>query len=87
MKRGPSVAQSSGLTRTRTNRVRGCRVAAGLSQRALAAEAGVSRPTIQRIERGEVVPTAATLAVLAYTLQVRIEDLLPHPNPHDRLAP
>jgi transcriptional regulator with XRE-family HTH domain len=67
---GPSVAQASRVTRTQANRLRAVRVAAGVSQRRLAAEAGIARLTIQRTERGETQPTPATLAVLAAALGV-----------------
>ena len=58
------------MTRTQANRLRAVRVAAGISQRRLAAEAGVTRMTIQRTERGETEPSTATLAVLASALGV-----------------
>lgn len=67
---GPRVAQASRVTRTQANRLRAVRVAAGMSQRRLAAEAGVARLTIQRTERGETEPTPGTLAVLASALGV-----------------
>jgi putative transcriptional regulator len=67
---GPSVAQASRVTRTHANRLRAVRVSTGLSQRALAASAGVTRMTIQRTERGETRPTTATLAMLAAALGV-----------------
>jgi transcriptional regulator with XRE-family HTH domain len=87
LRMGSTVATASRLTRTEANRLRACRVAAGLSQRGLAAASGVTRMTIQRVERGENVPTPSTLAALAFALQVSVWDLLPHPDPHDRLAP
>jgi transcriptional regulator with XRE-family HTH domain len=77
---GPSVAKASRLTRTQTNRLRACRVAAGMSQRALAREAAVSRMTVQRIERGEVLPTATTLKALSEALRVHPVELVSEPQ-------
>jgi len=48
-------------------RIHEARVAAGLSQNELADQAGVSRPSIARIERGDDVSTA-TLGKVANTL-------------------
>ena len=48
----------------------------GLSQQALADEADLSRPTIQRIETANLAPTLDVLASLARALQLRLRELL-----------
>jgi DNA-binding XRE family transcriptional regulator len=57
-------------------RVRQLRVAAGLSQTALAKRAGMDRTHLSRLERGRLTPTLATLTRLAKTLQVTPRSLL-----------
>jgi DNA-binding XRE family transcriptional regulator len=57
-------------------RVRQLRVAAGLSQTALANRAGMDRTHLSRLERGRLTPTLATLTRLAKTLQVTPRSLL-----------
>ncbi len=49
----------------------------GLTQRALAAAAGVSVSYLNEIEQGRKPGSAATLGKLAAVLRLRIEDLLP----------
>jgi transcriptional regulator with XRE-family HTH domain len=49
----------------------------GLSREGLAFKAGVSFKTIERIERGEVVPRRATLKVIADVLGVAPDALAP----------
>jgi len=51
------------------------RKAAGLSQRALAAKAGVSQALIAEIERGKHPPSAASLSKIAAALGVSPEEL------------
>jgi putative transcriptional regulator len=51
------------------------RMAAGLSQEDLAARTGVSRQTINAIERGRYEPRLALAFRLAETFACRIEDL------------
>jgi transcriptional regulator with XRE-family HTH domain len=73
--------------RTPATRVREHRRAAGLTQVALANAAGVSRATVQRIERQSVCPTNAVLGSIALALKADPTALLGHPDPLDLLAP
>jgi DNA-binding XRE family transcriptional regulator len=57
-------------------RVRQLRVAAGITQTALAKRAGMDRTHLSRLERGHLTPTLATLTRLAKTLQVTPRSLL-----------
>lgn len=64
--------------------MRKVRLAAGLSQRALAARAGTSQPAIVRYERGAAVPSWNTLQRLAEACGQRIEiSAEAVPEPHD----
>ncbi len=60
--------------------VRKLRVKRGLSQEALAVDAGVDRSYVGRIERGVENPTAETLERLAGALDVPVADLLAVPK-------
>lgn len=60
--------------------VRKLRVKRGLSQEALAVDAGVDRSYVGRIERGVENPTAETLERLARALEVPVADLLAVPK-------
>ena len=60
--------------------VRKLRVRRGLSQEALAVDAGVDRSYVGRIERGIENPTAETLERLARALDVPVADLLAVPK-------
>lgn len=60
--------------------VRKLRVKRGLSQEALAVDAGVDRSYVGRIERGVENPTAETLERLAAALDVPVADLLAVPK-------
>jgi len=57
------------------SRIRVARERAGLSQRDLAARAGVSENTVQRAESGANQPSVQTLWQIAYALQVKLDDL------------
>jgi transcriptional regulator with XRE-family HTH domain len=59
------------LRRLRTDR--------GLSQQAVASRAGLSRNFVAQIERGESVPTVATLSRIAAALGVAVGELLGEP--------
>lgn len=62
---------------TLADRIRTLREAAGLSQRALAAEAGISQPAVGMIETGaRLTPSADTLARIARALGTTSEKLL-----------
>ena len=50
------------------------RAARGESQKGLAERAGLSRLGLSRIERGEVVPRAATVSALAKALRVSVQN-------------
>jgi len=60
--------------------IREARLAAKLSPEGLAYKAGVSLSTVERIERGDVQPRRATLAVLALALGMDVGDLSPEPE-------
>ncbi|EKS41337.1 helix-turn-helix domain-containing protein [Afipia broomeae] len=64
--------------------VRKLRVKRGLSQEALAVDAGVDRSYVGRIERGIENPTAETLERLAGALEVPIADLLIVPKANEK---
>lgn len=64
--------------------VRELRLAAGLSQRALARRAGTSQPAIARYERGSATPSWETLDRLAAACGRRVTiSAEPIPDPHD----
>lgn len=64
--------------------VRELRVAAGLSQRALARQAGTSQPAIARYERGTSTPSWETLQRLAGACGQRVRiSAEAVPDPHD----
>lgn len=60
-------------------RIRLARARAGLSQTALAARLGCTRPTVGRWERGTRRPSLAALLRLAAALGVAAAELLPEP--------
>ena len=69
-------------------RIEGARLAANISQAALATEAGVSRRTITRLENGDGVSLDTLIRVMrALGLAERFELLLPDPDvrPIDRV--
>ena len=51
-----------------------------MAREEVAFKAGVSMRTIERLERGEVVPRRATLKVIADALGVDVADLVPAPE-------
>ena len=57
--------------------VRGQRLAAGLSMRALAARAGMSQPFLSNLENSRAMPSIATLYKIAAALGVSPRDFLP----------
>lgn len=61
-------------------RIRQLRNAAGLSQDALAREAGIGRVTLVRLEKGEQTPRYKTLGAIARALGVDVSDLLAEPE-------
>ena len=61
-------------------RIRRLRNAAGLSQDALAREAGIGRVTLVRLEKGEQTPRYKTLGAIARVLEVDVSDLLVEPE-------
>jgi transcriptional regulator with XRE-family HTH domain len=67
-------------------RIQAIRKSKGLSQEALAEEAGVSLRTIQRVEQGETVPRGYTVQALATALGVPLEALRDEPAPTVTLA-
>lgn len=58
------------------DRIKQARAAAGLSQRALAAQAGVSAMAVSKYETGRATPSSAVLLRLAKALGVRVEYFL-----------
>jgi DNA-binding XRE family transcriptional regulator len=70
-----SVPKDDGASEMGKN-VRHLRIAAGLTQTALAKRAGMDRTHLNRLERGYAVPTIPTLKRLAKTLQVTPRSLI-----------
>lgn len=64
--------------------VRKLRVKHGLSQEALAVDAGVDRSYVGRIERGVENPTVETLERLAVALDVPVAELLVVPKVNEK---
>ncbi len=60
--------------------LRRLRRARKLTQEALADYAEISRPTVQRIEKGQAAPTLEVLLSLALVLQVPLRDLVDAPG-------
>lgn len=60
--------------------LRRLRKARKLTQEALADYAEISRPTVQRMEKGETAPTLEVLLSLAQVLQVPLRDLVDAPG-------
>jgi transcriptional regulator with XRE-family HTH domain len=60
--------------------LRRLRKARKLTQEALADYAEISRPTVQRIEKGQAAPTLEVLLSLAQVLQVPLRDLIDAPG-------
>lgn len=58
----------------------------GLSQRQLADLAGITRPTLSRIESGDLAAGDAVRFALAYTLGTTVERLFPWPEGDDVAA-
>jgi transcriptional regulator with XRE-family HTH domain len=56
--------------------LRKARIAAGLTQEALAARAGVSREYVNYLERGKRMPTIAVFVKLSKAMKVSPPDLL-----------
>ena len=61
-------------------RIRRLRNAAGLSQDALAREAGIGRVTLVRLEKGAQTPRYKTLGAIAKALGVNVSELLVEPE-------
>jgi DNA-binding XRE family transcriptional regulator len=70
-----SVRKDDGASEMGKN-IRHLRIAAGLTQTALAKRAGLDRTHLSRLERGRLTPTLATLQRLAKTLQVTPRSLV-----------
>ncbi len=60
--------------------LRRLRRARKLTQEALADYAEISRPTVQRMEKGQAAPTLEVLLSLAQVLQVPLRDLVDAPG-------
>jgi transcriptional regulator with XRE-family HTH domain len=65
--------------------LRRLRVAKGLSQEGLAADAGIDRTYVSRLERGMENPTVALLERLTEALGSKIVDFFAAPKPGERL--
>ncbi len=59
----------------------------GLTQKRLAEQAGVPRPTVAHLESGSGNPTLAVVVKVAAALQVSIEELISPPRAQARLYP
>src|SRR5262245_56350213 len=62
-------------------RLRELRLAAGLSQPALAERAGMAKDALARLERGESDPKWATVCALAGALKVDVGEFAREPSP------
>lgn len=67
--------------------LRKLRVARGLSQEALAVDAGIDRTYVSRMERGMENPTVAVLARLSNAIGVEIVAFFSEPNEGEAPAP
>lgn len=56
-------------------KIKAARIAAGLSQQALADKAGTTKQTISNIETGRSSPTLATLKKIGHALELDWRDL------------
>jgi transcriptional regulator with XRE-family HTH domain len=72
------------LTAVTPLRLREWRERRGLSVRGLADRAGVSFPTVWRIEAGKLSPTVAMLDKLAEALGIAVQDFFPPSRPRRR---
>jgi transcriptional regulator with XRE-family HTH domain len=63
--------------------IRRLRVALGLSQEALAIDAGIDRSYVSRLERGLENPTVAVLEKLAKAVRADIAEFFARPRPGD----
>jgi transcriptional regulator with XRE-family HTH domain len=64
-----------GLEQSLGNKIRAVRQGQGFSMRELASAAGISSPTLSRLEHGRIAPSLATLVAIARALQVPISSL------------
>jgi transcriptional regulator with XRE-family HTH domain len=64
--------------------VRRLRVLRGISSERLAAESGVDRSYLSRLERGVANPTIDVLERLTRVLEVEIAELFAVPEPHEQ---
>ncbi len=60
--------------------IRNRRTAAGFTQTELSEKTGISLRSVQRIEKGEVLPRAFTIKALATVLNFSDQDLVPVPS-------
>jgi len=72
----PLEALPSSLSKALGSRVRGLRVALGLSQERLARKLGMDRGDLSRLEAGKANPTMARVAHLAAALGCEPSDLM-----------
>jgi transcriptional regulator with XRE-family HTH domain len=85
-----AAATSSQIEATLCTQVEAIRLSRNMTQRQLAAQAGVSLRTIGRLEKGEGVSLDTFIRVLtALRLQQNLEGLLPDPSvrPIERVGP
>ena len=68
----------SSMRKVLANRLYELRIAADLSQAALAEVAGIDRKTINRIENGHFSPSLDTLTRLSVVLKCRLAELVEH---------
>ncbi|MFF9894995.1 helix-turn-helix domain-containing protein [Streptomyces longispororuber] len=74
----PARSSDSVLARRRAvgERIRAARLHANLTQERVALEAGLDRPSVVRIERGQQTPTLDTLFRIADAIGVPLADLV-----------
>lgn len=78
-----TVAEFDDLSGALGRAIRSARTEAGVSMRSLAAKSGVSQPFLSEVERGQSIPSIATLYRIAAALDISPAVLLPSEDVHD----
>lgn len=78
-----SIAEPDDLSGALGKAIRAARLDAGVSMRALATRSGVSQPFLSEVERGQSIPSIATLYRIAAALEISPAVLLPSEEVHE----
>ena len=78
-----TVAEFDDLSGALGRAIRAARLEAGESMRGLAARSGVSQPFLSEVERGQSIPSIATLYRIAAALDISPAVLLPSEDVHE----